>query len=349
MSPVRGQDSDEPPLLVVVGPTAAGKSTIAEQLAESLAGELVSADALLVYRGLDIGTAKPTASTRAHCTYHCIDYLDPRQRCSAGAYANTAWQAINQVRARGKQPILVGGSGFYVQAVVERLDEAPPSDAAWRETSRRLADRYGIETLHTWLRRLDPDWAARLGSRDAQRILRALEVIFRTGLRMSEVTEASIGTAPAAPDAVWLGVTWPRPLLYERIERRVDEMLASGWVDEVDGLLAAGVPVKAHALQAIGYRQLARVCVGELDLDVARDEIVRATRRYAKRQLAWYRRWPQICWLEHQSGEDPGGKMERQRALCLARELLTAKARAASSRHVAASPPESHNGCDERT
>ena len=348
MSPIRGHDGAGPPLLVVVGPTAAGKSTIAEQLAESLTGELVSADALLVYRGLDIGTAKPTASTRARCAYHCIDYLDPVQRCSAGAYAAIAWQAINQVRARGKQPILVGGSGFYVQAVVEGLDEAPPSDAAWRETLSRLRERYGIETLHAALRRLDPDCAARLGSRDAQRIFRALEVIFRTGLRMSELAEASTGTGPCAPDAVWLGVTWPRPLLYERIERRVDEMLAIGWVDEVDGLLAAGVPAEAHALQAIGYRQLARVCVGELDLGAARDEIVRATRRYAKRQLAWYRRWPQICWLEHQSGEDPGGEMERQRAVRLARELLTDKARTAGRHDVAASRPESHNGRDER-
>ena len=185
MSPPGACTEQWPPLLVVVGPTGAGKSVIAEQLAESLAGELVSADALQVYRGLNIGTAKPTASMQARYKYHCIDYLDPMQRCSAGTYAAAAWQAITHVRARGRQPILVGGSGFYVQAVVEGLDPAPPSDAAWSKTLRRLAERNGVESLHTALYRLDPDWAVRLGARDAQRILRALEVIFRTGRRMS--------------------------------------------------------------------------------------------------------------------------------------------------------------------
>ncbi len=324
-------------MLVVVGPTAAGKSAIAEQLAESNSGELVSADALQVYRGLDIGTAKPTASTRQRLAYHCIDYLDPVQRCSAGTYAVTAWQAIHQIRARGRLPILVGGSGFYVQAVVEGLDEAPPSDAVWRDTLRRLADRRGIESMHAALCRLDPDWGARLGGRDAQRILRALEVILRTGRRMSEMKRVGTEALPRAPEAAWIGVTWPRPLLYERIERRVDEMLASGWLDEVESLLASGVSADAHALQAIGYRQLARVCRGGLDLRVARDEIVIATRRYAKRQLAWFRRWPQIRWLEHQAGEDPGGEAERQRALRLAGDALSRGAQDAASCDVAAS------------
>ena len=349
MSPVGGGSVQGPPLLVLVGATAAGKSTVAEQLAESLAGELVSADALQVYRGLDIGTAKPTASTRARYAYHCIDYLEPAQRCSAGAYAATAWRAISAVRARGRQPILVGGSGFYVQAVVEGLDEAPASDPTWRATLRRISERSGIESLHAALHRLDPDWAAKLGSRDAQRILRALEVILRTGRRMSELTESAAPAPPGARGAAWLGVSWPRALLYERIARRVDEMLASGWVDEVEGLLGAGVPTDAHALQAIGYRQLARVCRGEIDLGAARDEIVRATRRYAKRQLAWYRRWPQIQWLDYQAGEDPRGEAERARATRLARQLLADAARAAGESDVAAQQPESHNGCDERT
>ena len=348
MSPAARRSLEGPPLLVVVGATAAGKSAVAEYLAESLAAELVSADALQVYRGLDIGTAKPTAATRARCAYHCIDTLDPGQRCSAGAYAATAWRAIREVRARGRQPILVGGSGFYVQAVVEGLDEAPPSDAEWRATLRRLGERKGLESLHAALSRLDPDWASKVGSRDAQRILRALEVILRTGRRMSELTESDADSSPRAPDAAWLGISWPRALLYERIERRVDEMLANGWVDEVEGLLAAGVPADAHALQAIGYRQLARVCTGELELGAARDEIVRATRRYAKRQIAWYRRWPQIRWLEYQANENPGGQAERQRVARLARELLTEAARVTTRGDVAAPHPGGHNGCDER-
>ncbi len=332
------------PLLVVVGPTAAGKSTTAEWLAEKLAGELVSADALQVYRGLDIGTAKPTAAARARCAYHCLDYLDPAQRCSAGAYAATAWQAIDQIRARGRLPILVGGSGFYVQAVVEGLDEAPASDPTWRRVLGRLRDRRGIERLHRDLARLDPASAARIGSRDAQRVLRALEVVLRTGKRMTDTAEKGSGQRLGTAEAVWLGVTWPREVLYERIARRVDEMLASGWIQEVEGLLAAGVPPDAHGLQAIGYRQLASVCSGRLDLDGARDEIVRATRRYAKRQLAWFRRWPQIRWLEHRSGEDPGGEVERERVECLARELLADAANGAHRSDVAASQPGSHNG-----
>ncbi len=332
------------PLLVIVGPTAAGKSRLAERLAASLDGELVSADALQVYRGLDIGTAKPTAETRARYVYHCIDDLDPAERCSAGSFAATAWHAIDEIRAYGRQPILVGGSGFYVQAVTEGLHEAPVSDPAWRQALSRLRDRRGVEFLHGALRRLDPQSAARIGERDAQRILRALEVTFRTGWRMSDVAQRNSRRPPSAPSAAWLGVSWPRAMLYERIERRVDQMLADGWIAEVEGLLAAGVSPDAHALQAIGYRQLARVCAGQLGLDSARDEIVRATRRYAKRQLAWFRRWPQINWLEYGAGQDPGGESEPGRALRLARSVLSAAAIGAEASDVAAPQPESHNG-----
>ncbi len=303
-------DRDRQPLLVVVGPTAAGKSTLAETLAQSLDGQLISADALQVYRGLDIGTAKPDATARARVAYHCVDVLDPGDRCTAGDYARRARAAIAQVQQQGQWPILVGGSGFYVQATVCGIKPLPASDPDWRRVLEQVRSRLGAAGLHGALARLDPDRAAQLEPHDTQRVLRSLEVVLRTGVRVADLVgdrpPASLGeaaqedpnalSAPLPGDVVWLGIDWPRQELYARIERRVDSMLAAGWLEEVQGLLESGLRPEAHALQAIGYRELSAVARGEADMAATRDSIVSATRRYAKRQLSWFRRIQQINW-----------------------------------------------------
>lgn len=291
-------------MVLVVGPTAAGKSAIAERLARDLGGEIVSADALQVYRDLDVGTAKPSPEMRAEIRHHCIDILEPTQRCTAGSYARCARAAIGDIEARGRVPVLAGGSGFYVSATLQGLDRLPRTDRRWRHALQELARRHGAGEAGRWLRALDPDWAAGIGAGDVQRLVRALEVVLRTGrpLHRQPGPEAPSLTVVAA-----VGVDWPRQELYTRIEERVDRMLEAGWLDEVRGLLSAGLDPEAHALQAIGYRELARVVAGQLALAEAREEIVRVTRRYAKRQLSWFRRDPTIRWFRATERRVGGG------------------------------------------
>lgn len=287
-------------VLVVVGPTAAGKSELAEGLAATMPAGLVSADASQVYRGLDIGTAKPTPQQQRRYGYHGIDLRSPTRTCTAGAFARWARHRLRALSAAGKLPILVGGSGFYVQATMAGLDRLPPSRPQFREALQRWSGRVAV---HRALTTLDPEWAEELAPNDTQRVLRALEVILRTGRRRAQLRDAreGVGTALKA-DSLWVGLDWDRQALARRIEIRVDSMLQRGWVDEVGRLLDAGVDRHAHALQAIGYRQLVAHLHGQVALAEAREQIVTATRRYAKRQMTWSRRWPQVRWwkVEHE-------------------------------------------------
>ena len=305
--------SDAAPLVVIVGPTAAGKSALAESLALTFGAELVSADALQLYRGLDVGTAKPTAQVRARIPHHCVDVLPATGRCSAGEYAVLAREALEDIRRRDRMPVLVGGSGFYIRAALSGLDRLPRSDPAWRKALEIMLHRHGPEHLHRMLTALDPDWAGQLAARDRQRCLRALEVVLRTGRRRRQLVRAGRDSPPAPGRTLWFGVTLPRAELRSRIERRVDRMLAAGWTVEVESLLGAGVPVDAHALQAIGYRDLVDHVSGAVPLSVARERIINGTRKYAKRQLTWFRRLPQVKWW--QLGEAPDGvSFEQARA-----------------------------------
>ena len=286
-----------PPVLAIVGPTATGKSELGMRVAREVGGEIVNADALQVYRGLDVGTAKPTPEERREVPHHLIDLLDPQERFSAGEFARQGRRAIEAIRGRGRLPIVVGGSGFYLQALFEGLSPLPPADPELRRELARRAAEEGPETVHAMLARVDPATARRLPAGDVQRVVRALEVAITTGRPLSRwIAERPPGEDPLP--AFRVALTLPRTLLYDRIAARVARMLAQGWVEEVRGLLDQGVDPEAPAFQAIGYRQIVRFVQGGWSLDEAVDETVRATRRFAKRQLTWFRNEPEVRWFD---------------------------------------------------
>jgi tRNA dimethylallyltransferase len=244
-----------------------------------------------------VGTAKPTPEERREVRHHLLDLLAPEERFSAGEFARLGRAAIDEIRGRGRLPIVVGGSGFYLQALFEGLSPLPPADPALRRELARRAAAEGPEALHRELAAVDPATAGRLAPADVQRVVRALEVATTTGKPLSAwIAERPAGEEPLA--AVRVGLTLPRALLYDRIAARVAGMLARGWVEEVRGLLDRGVDAEAPAFQAIGYRQLVRVVRGEQGLEEAVEETVRATRRFAKRQLTWFRNEPEVRWFD---------------------------------------------------
>lgn len=286
-----------PPVLAVVGATATGKSELGMRVARTAGGEIVNADALQVYRGLDVGTAKPTPEERRLVPHHLLDLVEPEERFSAGELARRGRAAIAEIRGRGRLPIVVGGSGFYLRALFEGLSPLPAADPALRRELARRAAAEGAPVLHRELAAVDPATAARLAPADVQRVVRALEVARTTGRPLSAwIAERPAGEEPLA--AVRVGLTLPRAVLYDRIAARVAAMLARGWVEEVRGLLDRGVDAEAPAFQAIGYRQLVRFVRGEQGLEEAVEETVRATRRFAKRQLTWFRNEPEVRWFD---------------------------------------------------
>ena len=283
--------------MVVLGATATGKSALALRLAEELDGEIVNADALQVYRGFDIGTGKPTAEDRRRVPHHLFDLLPADQPISAGEMARRGRAAIEEVQARGRLPLVVGGSGLYLRALLAGMSPMPPVDPrlrAWLAETRR---RSGLPALRRWLRVLDPQTAGRVTEGDSQRTLRALELALASG----HTQGWWIGRRPfvdGALPALRIGLTVPRAVLYHRIADRVSAMMAAGWVGEVEGLLRAGWDPGLPAFQAIGYRQLAQHLRGGIGLDRAIEETVRATRHFAKRQSTWFRREPDVAWFD---------------------------------------------------
>lgn len=285
------------PLIALLGPTAVGKSSFAMELAAERRGELVNADALQLYRRLDIGTAKPSLADRAAVPHHLIDVADPGEICSAGAYAVLARRVVREIQSRDNLPLLVGGSGFYVQAALDGLGAVPPASAEIRSRLRSRLQEEGLERLVAELARVDAESCERIRPSDTQRVLRALEVWELTG----EPLSAWQRRAPIGRDLLpaWrIGLTLPRTLLYHRIETRVHGMLAAGWIDEIRSLLASGVSSASPAFQAIGYRQLAAHLEGRSSFDEAVAETIRATRHFAKRQETWFRRDERIRWFD---------------------------------------------------
>lgn len=284
------------PILVILGPTATGKSALGMKLARRLGGEIVNADALQVYRGLDVGTAKPPPADRREIPHHLIDVLDPHEPFSAGEFARRARAAIADVQGRGNVAIVVGGSGFYLRALLEGLSPIPRGDGALRARLDRRLGTEGLEALRRELAELDPETAARLSPGDRQRILRALEVALASGRPLSAwIRDQPFGRRRLKAQRI--GLTMPRSILYDRIADRVREMVERGWIHEITSMLDRGIEPEAPAFQAIGYRQLIRHLRGQGSLDEALDDIIRATRQYAKRQMTWFRKERDIRWI----------------------------------------------------
>lgn len=283
------------PLVVIVGPTAVGKTEIAIRLAERLRGEIVSADSRLFYRGMDIGTAKPTLDERARVPHHLIDVADPDRVWNLAIFHQAARQAIAKVHAHRHLPLLVGGTGQYVHSVIEdwRVPAVKP-DARLREALQAWAGEIGPHALHARLAVLDPPAASGIDYRNLRRTVRALEVIFRTGRRFSEQQQR--GESPYR--TLILGLSRPRPELYRRIDARIDAMLAGGLVEEVRTLLALGFDRDLPTFSAIGYREIIAYLDGEITLERARALMKRRTRQFVRRQANWFKREdPNILWF----------------------------------------------------
>ncbi|MCX7608036.1 MAG: tRNA (adenosine(37)-N6)-dimethylallyltransferase MiaA [Anaerolineales bacterium] len=286
----------EIPLIVIVGPTAVGKTEISIQLAERLGGEIVSADSRLFYRGMDIGTAKPTPEERARVPHHLVDVADPHETWSLARFQQAAAEAIADVHARGRIAFLVGGTGQYIRAVMHGWSppEVPP-DEGFRSQMQSLAEKLGIYWLHEKLKTLDPQAAARIDPHNLRRVIRALEVIHVTGHKFSEQR----GQAPSPYRTLVLGLTRPRPELYARVDARIETMFAAGLLEEVRRLLEAGVSPDLPAMTSIGYRECVEVLAGRRTVEEAKAEMRRRTRVFVRRQANWFRTDdPSIHWFE---------------------------------------------------
>jgi len=276
-------------LVVLSGPTAVGKTGLALELARRLGAEIVNADSLQVYRYLDIGTAKPTAAARAAVPHHLLDVVDPDENYDAARYLAAADAAVEAIVRRGRLPLVVGGTGLYIRALLFGLCPVPAVPAVVRRQVREQLAAAGPEVLHRQLQRLDPETASRLHPRDRSRLTRALEVRLATGRSLREFQEAHRFARPRYR-FLHLFLAGDREQLYRRIEERVDAMLAAGFLDEVRSLLDHGYDPGLKPLQSIGYRQLVLHLQGRLSLAEARRLIIRDTRRYAKRQFTWFAR-----------------------------------------------------------
>lgn len=291
------------PLVVVVGPTASGKTWLAVELAKHYGGEVVSADSMQIYREMDIATAKPTLEERQGIPHHLLDFLEPNRSFSVAEYSQLAHRVIAQIHQREKLPILAGGTGLYVDAVVDNLDFSPiASDPSLRLELQKLGEDQGAEHLHQMLAKVDPILANQLHPHNQGRVIRALEVYQLTGIPMSEHQRRSRMT-PQLYQACFIGLGFEdRAHLYERIDRRVDEMLRSGLVEEARRVYQR---YQGTACQAIGYKELQPFLEGEQSLETCVLRLKQATRNYAKRQLTWFRKNPRIHWLLVDAAEKP--------------------------------------------
>jgi tRNA dimethylallyltransferase len=292
------------PLVAIVGPTASGKSALGVWLAEALGGEVIACDSTQLYRGLDIGTAKPTLAERHGIPHHLIDVLSPSQPATAGGYRELAIAALEALRHNGRVPIFTVGTGLYLRALLEGLADVPQRSEALRERIRATRDAHRPGYLHRVLRRLDLQAASKIAPADDQKLIRAVEVCLLAKRPLSEVHRSG-----RKPLEGWrplkIGLNPPREALYRRIHARTEAMLAQGWLDEARALLAGKHAESAKPFDFIGYRELRSVLSGELKMEEARAAIQQATRRYAKRQWTWFRKETGVHWFEG-FGDDPG-------------------------------------------
>ena len=298
------------PLIVVVGPTASGKSVLAVALARALQAEIIACDSTQLYRGVNIGTAKPPVEERQGVVHHLIDVLDAPEAATAGGYRDLALAVLGELRKRGKLPILTVGTGLYMRALLEGLADLPLRSEELRERLRTSSRKRGAMHLHGVLRRMDAEAAARIAPTDEQKLIRAIEVCILTRKPISEVHRAG-----RKPLEGWrtskIGLMPSREMLFERIDARTEAMIESGWLDEVRGLLASGIAENAKIFDFIGYREMLGVLRGDLTMEKARTAIQLATRHYAKRQMTWFRKDKSIRWFA-----GPGDDAGVQREIC---------------------------------
>jgi tRNA dimethylallyltransferase len=291
-------------LVAIVGPTASGKSDLGIALASRLGGEIINCDSVQVFRGIEIATAKVPFEERQGIPHHLLDLVEPTYEMTAVEWATRARATILQIEAAGKRVFLVGGTGFYLKALTTQFCDTPPVDPQVRGRLQELLRRRGPGPLHRVLQRVDPPLATLYSPRDWSRVLRALEVRFSTGLPLSEWQRRSpVRLTPEAARLHYLVLRPPRELLYQRIDRRVEEMVARGLLDEIEGLLASGVPPTARAFQAHGYKRFVEYLLGQRTLASAIEQMKLDTRHYAKRQWTWWRAQAQTIWLEGFGGE----------------------------------------------
>ncbi len=285
-----------PPLVAVIGPTASGKSSLGVWLAEQLGGEVVACDSTQLYRGFDIGTAKPTGGERRGIPHHLIDVLGPEEAATAGGYRQTALAVLADLRRRGRLPIFTVGTGLYLRALLDGLADVPQRSEELRERLRLSAREHGPGHLHRILLRLDVQAAQKISAADEQKLIRAIEVCLITKKPLTELHRS--GRAPLQGWRVLkIGLAPDREALYARIHARTDAMLERGWLAEVRSLLEAGLPANAKPFDFIGYRELRAALQGRSTMDDAIAAIQQSTRRYAKRQLTWFRREPAVHWF----------------------------------------------------
>ncbi|HEX7283489.1 MAG TPA: tRNA (adenosine(37)-N6)-dimethylallyltransferase MiaA [Vicinamibacterales bacterium] len=310
------------PLVAVLGPTATGKSALGIAIAEKFNGEIVNCDSTAVYRGFDIGTDKVPFDERRGIPHHLIDIADPTDEYTAAQFARDAAAVINDIHARGKLPILVGGTGFYYRALTRGLFPGPGKDAELRARLERIAGRKGVETLHRMVARVDPASADRIQTRDRKRLVRALEVYFQTGKPLTAHFEDTVSPLGSDVQIGAIALRMPAAWLADRLARRVDAQFEAGLLDEIRALLASGVPPEARPFGGLVYRQAMEHLRGVRDEAATRTLIAQENRRYARRQLIWFRKEPNLVWFD-----GPGTNAEVQDSVIrelTARDLLFA-------------------------
>ena len=288
-------------IICIAGPTASGKTALAVELAKELGGEVVSCDSMQVYKRMDIGTAKPTKEEMDGIVHHMIDVAEPDEEFSVSRYCAMASPIIDDIVARGKTAIIAGGTGLYMESLIKGNDFAPFPSTGVREKLEAEAEEVGFEAMLEKLRAIDPESAARLT--DRRRVIRALEVFFETGETITAHNKRTQAIPPRYTP-LWLGLDFTdRAELYRRIDLRVGLMLEQGLVKEIEDLLASGIPARCTAMQAIGYKEFVAALEGQGTIEEAADSVRQSSRRYAKRQLTWFRRNKNIHWLTRDTGE----------------------------------------------